>query len=204
MATNEIECGIYGGDTLVAERRPDGVVELAVVGQDGNRRQWTIDATSTLTVLAQAWGSGAMLGVDTRLQVDGQEITHFEFDFVSGGTHDGDVAKFVVPIAAHTKCGLDIQPLRIAGNEHLASIRCENQEQLHAIKNERGAVRVDNAMTGATWNIVASDTLVVAGNRLERNTAPIATFACAEEEVVAFARRVADAAGATFVSATTK
>lgn len=157
-------------------------------------------ATSKLNVTSELWGTGAMLGTNTNLRLDDEPIAHFEFDFVSGGSHDDDVAKFVVSIAAHTRCALDIQPLRIKGEEHLAWIRSGNErrEQVHALKGTTGQVCVVNVMTGARWDITASDVLLVAtdgvGIKLERGGEIIAHFACSHDEVIAFARRVAETA----------
>ena len=211
-----VRCGIYGEDTLVVRRLPGGAVEIERQVKDGQSRRWTVGASSSLRVSSEMWGAVPMVGVETDLELDGASIAHFEFDFTSGGTHDEAVAKLAVAIAEHAKCALDIQPLRIPGEQHLATIRCghESREQLHAIKDERGAVRIVNAMSLAQWKIAASDTLVVAASvrgsaddgvsiTLERGAAPserighFGTISAAM--VVAFASRVADVARCTVV-----
>jgi len=212
---NEIaraDCGTYNEDALVARRLPGGAAEIEIALKDGGRRQWTVVETSTLRVVSKMSGAVPMCGVDTDLELDGKAVTYFEFTFNSGGYHDEDVAKLVVAIAAYTKCTLDIQPMRIDGEDHFASIRCgeESREQLHAIKDEKGAVRVVNPMTAVMRKIAATDTLVVGSDgtatTLDRKRGvargrpreQIGYFVCAVDDVVRSAEVVAKAAGCAF------
>lgn len=104
-------CGNYGEDELVACRRSDGAVELAL--SSGGR--WTVHAQDALEVASTVFGDGNLSSMETTLALRQPperrvQITHFELNTMWGGTHEREVLELVQEIAKASGCTVEVSP----------------------------------------------------------------------------------------------
>lgn len=110
------ECGNYGEESLVGSRLPNGTVVLERGGKGSCAHRWTIAATDTLHVTSGAWGTAAMLGMETQLTLktaagETIEVAHFEFSAAWGGPTDDTVATLARRIAIEAGCAVTVIPI---------------------------------------------------------------------------------------------